>query len=88
MPYQYFKSKIRQCRLGLIILLLLFAKQVHVLQIVQMTVVVRGNARRGNVFAIKDLQVLTAVSVQKMSSALKVRIHLLCFQSLFYSTSN
>lgn len=48
--------------------------QVHVLQIAQMTVVATGNVRRGNVSAIKDLWVQTAVSVHKVPSVVKVRI--------------
>lgn len=46
--------------------------KVHVLEIVQMTVVATGNVKRGNVSAIRDLWVQTAVNVPKELSVIKV----------------
>lgn len=55
-----------------IFLVIFVAAQVHVLQIVQMTVVAMGNVRRGNVSANRDSWVQTAVSVHKELSVIKV----------------
>lgn len=56
----------------LVILVIFVVAQVHVLQIVQMTVVAMGNVRRGNVSANRDSWVQTAVSVHKELSVIKV----------------
>lgn len=56
----------------LIILVIFVAAQVHVLRIVQMTVVAMGNVRRGNAPANRDSWVQTAVSVHKELTVLKV----------------
>lgn len=46
--------------------------KVHVLETVQMNVVAMGNVKRGNVSAIRDLWVQTAVSVPKELNVIKV----------------
>lgn len=58
------------------------AAQVHVLQIVQRTVVAMGNVRRGNVSANRDSWVQTAVSVHKEPSVIKVSESLHCYMDV------
>lgn len=77
--YQPFISKPTLYKSEFLILVPLLAIQVHVLQIAQMTVVEMGNVRRGNVSAIKDLWVQTAVSVHRVPSVVKVSKSFNCF---------